>query len=488
MTPGVYTGSLTLNDPNAIDTPQNVTVTLQVDGAPASLNLYVTPYGGPSSTAEVNVNTGAAVNSSVKTSDNGPWLSFASTGQGTFGFYMPYQLKVSAQPNQSGNYTGTVTLTGSPYSADNQTIAVNLEVTTQPILQISTLTYNAIAGQAAQTYTANFQNIGMGTLSISGVSTSGGSWLSAQVAGGGPAVSVTINPGSLAVGTYSGSLTLNSNAANTALAIPVAVNVTAQGGPLISVGGVVDNAAFLSGQSIGSGTIAAVFGSNFSASGPAYASSLPLPLTLAGVQVLVNGVAAPLFFVNANQADFQVPFGLTAGTAVIQVTQNGQGGNQVSAPVDSVAPRLFTLPQFGAAPDTSPWGLVLNASDGTLALPSTINAPAHPAHVGDTITIYALGLGPVSPSVTNGNGAPATAPLAQTVNTVTIQFGGGFLGNSTATASYAGLAPNFVGLYQINVTIPPGTPTGNIPITIEMPGHASNFAEMAILPAPTTSM
>lgn len=170
---------------------------------------------------------------------------------------------------------------------------------------------------------------------------------------------------------------------------------------------------------------------------------------------------------------------------MIQVLRNGQPGNQVSASVDSIAPRLFTLPQFGAAPDTSPWGIVINASDGTLALPASIGVPAHPAHIGDVITIYALGLGPVSPSVATGSGAPASPPLAQTVNPVTVYFGGGFLGNSTAPASYAGLAPTFAGLYQINVTIPPGTPIGNVPVTIEMPGHASNFVEMAIAATPT---
>lgn len=487
MTPGVYTGSLTLNAPNAIDSPQSVTVTVQVNGAPSTANLFVTPSGGRSPTATLAVNTGGAVKSSVKTSDNGGWLTFAVSGGGSYTFYTPYQLQVTAQPNQTGNYTGTVTLTGSPYAADNQTISVNLDVTTQPILEISPLTYYVVQGGAAQTYAAGLQNIGMGTLSISNISTTGGSWLSAQPTASGSDANITINPGSLSPGSYSGTLTLSSNAANGSSPIPVAVNVAAANGPLISFGGVVDNASFSSGKPVGSGTIAAVFGSQFSASGPAYASSVPLPTTLANVQVLVNGTATPLFFVNATQADFQLPFGLTAGNAVIQVVSNGQAGNQVSFSVDSIAPRLFTLPQFGPAPDTSPWGIVINASDGTLALPASLGIPAHAAHPGDIVTIYALGLGPVTPSVATGAAAPATAPLAQTVNPVTVYFGGGFLGNTTAPASYAGLAPTYVGLYQINVTIPAGTPTGNIPITIEMPGHASNFVEMAIAAAPAAT-
>jgi uncharacterized protein (TIGR03437 family) len=96
------------------------------------------------------------------------------------------------------------------------------------------------------------------------------------------------------------------------------------------------------------------------------------------------------------------------------------------------------------------------------------------------LTIYALGLGPVAPSVGTGAGAPGVEPLARSANPVTVYFGGGFLGNTQATPAYAGLAPNFVGLYQINVTIPMDAPLGNIPVMINMPGHASNFVEIAI--------
>jgi uncharacterized protein (TIGR03437 family) len=205
-----------------------------------------------------------------------------------------------------------------------------------------------------------------------------------------------------------------------------------------------------------------------------------LPTTLGGVQVLVNGTPVPLFYVDANQADIQVPFGMTAGQMTVQVVRNGQPGNQISAPVDSIAPQLFALNSLPAAPDSSPYGIVINATDGTLALPSNLGVPAHPAHRGDIVTIYALGLGPVSPSVGTGTGAPAAEPLARTANTVEVFFGGGFITPSAAVPAYAGLAPNYVGLYQINVTIPADAPIGNIPVMINMPGHSSNFVEMAI--------
>ena len=479
---GTYTESLTLTDPNAIDSPQSVTVTVQVNGAPSTVDLYVTPSDGPSNSASATVNTGASVQSSVKTSDNGPWLSFSLGGGGSFNFFTPYTLRATSQPGQSGDYTGTVALSGSPNAFDNKTINVNLHVTSQPILQISPLTYNVSQGQAAQTTNVTFKNLGLGTLAISGATTSGGSWLSALPVNG-TTVAVTVNPGSMTAGTYSGTLTLLSNASNTTIPIPVRLNVSSGAGPLLSVGGLVDNAAFGVGKPVASGAIAAVFGSQL-ASTPTYASSVPLPTTLGGVQILINGTPAPLFYVDANQADLQIPYGLTAGNITVQAVRNGTPGNLISGTVDPVAPRLFTLLGLPAAPDSSPYGIVINASDGTLALPSNIGVPAHPAHRGDVITIYALGLGPVSPSVATGNGAPGAEPLARTVNDVQVYFGGGFLGNATALPSYAGLAPNFVGLYQVNVTIPQDAPLGNVPVMINMPGRVSNFVEMAIDPTP----
>ncbi len=484
---GTYTEWLTLTDPNAIDSPQNITVTVQVGGAPASADLYVTPNNGgataQSGTSQMTVNTGGSVQSSIKTSDNGQWLSFALFGGGSYTFFTPYQLRVTSQPGQAeGNYSGTVVLSGSPVPADNQSVAVTMHVTSQPIVQYSPITLNLVQGQALQTYNVGFQNAGLGTLSITGVSTAGGSWLSASAVSP-TTVGVTVDTSSLGPGSYSGSLTLASNAANTAVPIPVRVNVAAASNPLIAVGGVVDNAAFASGQAVGSGTIAAVFGTQFSAMGAGYASSLPLPTVLNGIQVLMNGTPVPLFYIDANQADIQVPFGIT-GPVVVQVVRNGNAGNQVSAIVDSIAPRLFPLTGLPSSPDTSPYGIVINASDNTLALPSNIGVPAHPAHRGDVVTIYALGLGPVTPSVSTGAAAPAVEPLARVANPVQVLFGGGFLGSSASTPSYAGLAPNFAGLYQINVAIPLDCPLGNIPVMISMPGHASNFVEMAIAATP----
>jgi hypothetical protein len=151
---GTYTESLSIADPCAVDAPQTVTVTVQVNGAPSGLDLYVTPAGGPSSTTSIVVNTGGAVQSSVKTSDGGNWLFFAAAGGGSIHFFKTYTLNVAAQPGQSGDYTGSVTLSGSTFAPDNQIIHVNLHVTPQPILRVWPIW---IKGSSPQVV---FQNIG----------------------------------------------------------------------------------------------------------------------------------------------------------------------------------------------------------------------------------------------------------------------------------------------------------------------------------------
>jgi uncharacterized protein (TIGR03437 family) len=234
------------------------------------------------------------------------------------------------------------------------------------------------------------------------------------------------------------------------------------GTPAIVSSAVVNGASFgPAGPGIVPGEIATVFGANLTnASGINLASALPLATNLVGVQVLVNGTAAPIFAVdNVNgqqQVNFQVPWeiaGLT--TATVQVVNNGAAGNSVSVLVVAAQPGMFTY-TLGS----TTYGAILHANN-------QLANSANPAVGGETVLIFCTGLGDVSPRPASG----AAAGASMTVNTATVTVGG-----MAANVDYAGLAPGFVGLFQINADVPIGLPPGNQPVIITINGAKSVIA------------
>jgi uncharacterized protein (TIGR03437 family) len=95
------------------------------------------------------------------------------------------------------------------------------------------------------------------------------------------------------------------------------------------------------------------------------------------------------------------------------------------------------------------------------------------------ITIYVTGLGQTTPFATSGQ--PASVTPIMSTGQVTVTFGSGS-SQVTAQSSFAGLTPDFVGLYQVNVTIPSNVPTGtSVPISLTLGGVTSNVANIPIL-------
>lgn len=102
-------------------------------------------------------------------------------------------------------------------------------------------------------------------------------------------------------------------------------------------------------RTVAPGSIAAAFGPNLTNQPLEVATSLPLPTTLAGVTVKINGVAAPLFFASAGQVNLQAPSGVNPGTANLEVF-NASSTTPVatgSVTVAEAAPGVFTLDQSG---------------------------------------------------------------------------------------------------------------------------------------------
>jgi uncharacterized protein (TIGR03437 family) len=190
-----------------------------------------------------------------------------------------------------------------------------------------------------------------------------------------------------------------------------------------------------------------LYGSGLAASA-ASAPSLPLPNNLNGVQVLINGIAAPINYVSPTQISVVVPFETTQSVAQIQVTNNGMASNTVTQFVGASSAGVFTYDPVGGIGNA-------DAQDVTLGY-STIG-PSNPTQIGDTVALYLAGLGGLTTTVKDGAAAPSTT---STVNAPSVYIDDAS-GNSTqATVLYSGLAPGFAGLYQIDLTVPAGVASG----------------------------
>ncbi|MBZ5624354.1 MAG: hypothetical protein LAQ69_37510 [Acidobacteriia bacterium] len=223
--------------------------------------------------------------------------------------------------------------------------------------------------------------------------------------------------------------------------------------PVVSSGGVVNTAGTSSAGAVAPGSLVSIFGTNL-ASNMAASNTVPLSTTLGGVSVMINNLAAPVQFVSSGQINVVAPWSLPpsdskSGPAQVVVTRDdGVTSAAASVPVAASAPAIFNI--GGQAIAINP--------DGSLAAPAaTIPGLAtHPAKIGDPggLVILATGLGAVDQPIADGANS-----LDQTRNTLaqpTVLIGG-----VAAQVSFSGLSPQFVGINQINVVIPAGTPTGN---------------------------
>jgi len=235
--------------------------------------------------------------------------------------------------------------------------------------------------------------------------------------------------------------------------------------PNPAIAAVTNGASFAAGSLV-PGEIATVFGSNLTSStGINLTSSLPLPTSFLNSTVLVNGCAAtPLFAVDnvsgQQQINFQAPWEIAGQQAVaVQIVNNGGISPAIDVPVLAAQPGIINYSSGG-----NTYGAILHA-DYSLA------TTASPATAGETVLIYGTGLGAVSTPQQDGTAAKGESTIA--LPTVTI-------GGTAAMVTFSGLAPGFVGLNQVNIMIPLGTPSGNQPVVMTVGGVASNTVLLPI--------
>ncbi|HLY20606.1 MAG TPA: hypothetical protein VKR61_25440 [Bryobacteraceae bacterium] len=224
--------------------------------------------------------------------------------------------------------------------------------------------------------------------------------------------------------------------------------------PVVEPGGVVDAASF--SAPVAPGSLVSIFGTNL-ASEPAFAGTIPLPLTLGSVSVNFNGIAAPLLFVSPLQINVQLPWELTTTGPVNVVVTNGSAASPPQAvQVGQYAPGLFAVKGYAVAVNP----------DGSLAAPTGAipGVASHPAVPGDSLVLWGSGFGPVNPPGVTGNNSLDT--LRRTAATPVVTIGG-----VPATVTFAGLSPQFVGVYQINVTVSSAQlPAGSAVLQIQAGG------------------
>lgn len=239
------------------------------------------------------------------------------------------------------------------------------------------------------------------------------------------------------------------------------------GATVVTPGGIVNAAGLVSGAPVAPGEFLSIFGSNL-APQTAVSSSYPYDISLSGTQVFLNGQALPLQFVSSGQINALVPYGTPVnGVEELLIAQNGVYGLPETVVVAAANPAVFTQSQSGQGAGA----IIVVRADGTEFVASS----TQPASAGDVLAIYCSGLGTVSPALPDGAAAPLSS-LVQTVNTVTASIGG-----LPAQVSFAGLAPGFAGLYQVNVTVPAGVTAGaSVPVILTAAGFSSAPVTVAI--------
>ncbi len=146
---------------------------------------------------------------------------------------------------------------------------------------------------------------------------------------------------------------------------------------------------------IARGELITLVGTNIGPDTLQVAPAIPFPTTLGGVQVLVNNVPAPIYYVSPNQVAAIVPYQTTSSVAQIQVVNNGVASNTVTEFVNLTTPGIFTQPAGGVG-----YAAALHP-DFSLV---TTDSPAQP---GETIAVFVTGLGDVFPGIPDGAAGPS---------------------------------------------------------------------------------
>ena len=237
--------------------------------------------------------------------------------------------------------------------------------------------------------------------------------------------------------------------------------------PSIAQNGVTSPSSFGGFASAAAGSYIDIFGSNLAGATRAWSAADFVdgraPTALEGVTVTVDGKPAFVNFVSPGRVTAQAPVDLMAGrNAPVVVTYGGQSSAPAMLAIKGTAAGLLAPPSFNvngrqyvAAVSLRTGGLV-----GSRSIPNIGGVPATP---GETLIFFGIGFGAVTPGAVAGQIATGTTAVSANVQ---FQFG-----DLEAQVLSAGLAPGFVGVYQFNVVVPAGIPSGDAPLKVVVGGE-----------------
>jgi uncharacterized protein (TIGR03437 family) len=181
-----------------------------------------------------------------------------------------------------------------------------------------------------------------------------------------------------------------------------------------------------------------------------------------GVTVTINGRQAAIQMLTSNFMTIQIPFEVTPGTATLTVERTVDSQTLKSAPLsftlDALSPTLPVNPPSAYA------GIIIQSSNSAASA-------TNPLIPGDTIFIYATGLGQTSPPLVTGF---SLMQPARTVLTPSVTIGGKPLEGIVAE-----VLQGMIGQYRVTARVPAGLGTGDLPIVLEIGGKKSQAGLLA---------
>ncbi len=423
LAPGFYIGTIMLSSPTASNSPRYIT---------ASMTAPI-PFLSQNTTAGTMVVTEPPGVGWFASSD-ASWITFPSGSTGIGSGILNW----SAAANVGGSppyRTATVSV-GYPQMNVNQ--GVGLVAQTITFAPLSDVLLEAapfaISATASSGLPVSFASTTTNVCTVSGKTVT--------IVGAGMCA-ITASQAGSSVYALAAPVTLSFNVGMGPIGTP----------PLILSGGVVPLYSAI--NTIQPSSWISIYGTNLAVSTAVWNGDFPV--SLAGTSVSINGKSAYLSYVSPGQINVQAPDDTATGpVSVVVTTPNGSSASTVS-----LAP---ASPSFLRLDSTHVTGIILRADGsgayggggddiigptGTSLGYSTVAAKA-----GDSVELYGVGFGPTKPVVPAGkpfsSAAATTSPVYLTINNVSV------------TPSFAGLSE--AGLYQINLTIPSGLGTGDVPL------------------------